>query len=315
MLTLCEFNVENLFLSMAYYEGKPIEEISESQWTNLALSQFQKLQKPQKKLWALAKTLQEIQPDIVMMVEVGGEESLQNFNRHFLADAYDLYFVEGNARRGIDLAFLVNRNLGLPVEARSNRDLQVEVSTWLGKEKAVFSRDIAELRLSNAKGGLILILLLVHLKSKLGSGGDVGGKDLRTAEAFALSEYYEKLRLAYPDVPIVVGGDLNEELSSLDLARLQHTDLTDFHEVLGTPREDRISYVHYDYYGIPQPKVIDYLLISPHLVDCIVHEKSATYRYRGHYGERELLPTTRKERSMLPSDHYPVVLTFRIEMS
>lgn len=298
---------------MAYYEGKPIEDHSESQWANLALSQFQKMQKSQKKLWGLAQAIKEIQPDILMMVEVGGEESLKNFNQHFLQDAFDLYFVEGNARRGIDLAFLVSRNLGLPVEARSNRDLKVEVSTWLGKEVAIFSRDIAELRLGGSEGTPALILLLVHLKSKLGSESDVGGRNLRTAEAFALSEFYESLRKKYPEVPIIVGGDLNEDLSSLDLARLQHTDLIDPNEVLGTPREERITYVHYDYYDAPEPKVIDYLLISPHLVKSVVREKSATYRYRGHYGEREPLPTSRKERSRLPSDHYPVVLTLDVE--
>ncbi|MFX5476853.1 hypothetical protein ABTD55_23300, partial [Acinetobacter baumannii] len=62
-----------------------------------------------------------------------------------------------------------------------------------------------------------LVLLLVHLKSKLSTEQDAGGKDLRPAAALALTGFYADLRARKPALPIVVGGDLNAELASLEL--------------------------------------------------------------------------------------------------
>jgi endonuclease/exonuclease/phosphatase family metal-dependent hydrolase len=221
-LTFCEFNVENLFISLVYYEGEYLESITEEQWTGFALAQLQEKQKSLKKLRALASVFHEINADVFMLVEVGGEESLHHFNLHFLNDEYDCHFVAGNARRGIDLAFLTKKDLPFSAETHSNRDLVVEVSGWTGKQLTKFSRDIAELRLKDREGTLALTVLLTHLKSMLGSETDARGKDVRTAEAFALSELYEKRRKEHPNSPLLVCGDLNSNLSSLELERLRH---------------------------------------------------------------------------------------------
>lgn len=310
-LTLCEYNVENLFLSMTYYDGQDLEQLTDKEWKAIALAQMRYRQKPLRQLWGVAKAIQDIDADIYLLVEVGGEESLTLFNRHFLGDRYDTYFVEGNARRGIDLGFLVRKNLGLRVEARSNKEAPVEVATRHGTIVSKFSRDVAELRLHD-ENDFKLILLLVHLKSKLSTEDDFQGKDARAAEASALAGIYQNLRQALPDAPIVVGGDFNADFSSLELELLKRTDLEDFHDVLNTPREERTTYVHFDYGGTPNHLVLDYLLVSPHLKDRIISEKSRTHRYKGLYDITEDLPKSLKERYRQPSDHFPVVLTIRL---
>jgi endonuclease/exonuclease/phosphatase family metal-dependent hydrolase len=309
-LRICELNAENLFISMAYHAGECLEDLNEAAWREMALSQLRRKQKPLWQLWDLSKAIRDIDPDILMLVEVGGLESLDHFNRYFLADRYSVFFIEGNARRGIDLGYLVRKGLRFEIEARSNRETPVEVSAWQGKYLARFSRDVAELRLSN-ESGLKLILLLTHLKSKLSTDMDYKGKDVRTAEAFALAELYEGLRLAHPDTPIIVGGDFNSDLASLELTPLGITDLVSFHDVLETPADERTTLVHFDHAGSPVPMTLDHLMISPHLRDRVIKEESFTYRYKGFYEMPEALPQNLRQRRQMPSDHYPLVLTIR----
>lgn len=309
---LCVFNVENLFISMAYYEGEALERLTERGWRSLALSQCRHRQKPLKKLWGLAAALEEIDADVILLVEVGGEESLANFNRHFLGDRYVPHFVEGNSDRGIDLAFLVRRGFPWTAESRTNREWPVEVHSLQGRSLTRFSRDVAELRLSRS-GTLKLIVLLVHLKSKLSKDRDLGGKDLRTAEAMALAELYSMRRREQPGVPIVVGGDFNAELGSLELELLSRTDLFDFHATLGLEPEARATYFHFDSKEGRRSLVLDYLLSSPELREKIIVPESATYRYKTQEGVELPIPATSSEKLRLPSDHYPVVLTLELD--
>ncbi len=314
-LTVCELNAENLFVSMAYQDGRPLESLSEDEWRGFALAQLRRRQKPLWQLLGLAEAIADIDPDILMMVEVGGEDSLGNFNRHFLGDRYEAHFVAGNSRRGIDLGFLVRRGLGFRAEARSHREAPVEIASLRGKRAARFSRDVAELRLySPEDGGLRLILLLAHLKSKISSLDDYQGKDTRTAEAIALAEIYERTRAEHPGTPVVVGGDFNADISSLELELVKRTDLTDFHDLLATPAgpAERASLVFFDHAGQPRPQVLDYLLVSPHLKSRVVPARSFTYRYKAFHGIPVGLPETPKQRHQMPSDHFPLVLTLRV---
>lgn len=310
-LTLCEYNVENLFIGMEFYRGQSLEAMSEHEWRELALSQLRRKQKPLHKVQGVARALLDIDPDIVMLTEVGGADSLENFNRHFLGERFKAYFIEGNSRRGIDLAFLVRKGLGLDVRASSNRDTPIALAGAEGVYHSKFSRDVAELRLSE-NGTTVLIALLVHLKSKISTEHDLRGKDVRTAEAIALARLYEAKREQHPDVPIVLAGDFNSDISSLEFELLRRTDLRDFHELAGTPQDERTSLVYFDYVGNPNAQVLDYILVSSHLKERVVREKSYTYRYKGFYDIAEPLPRSLKERNQMPSDHYPLVLTIAL---
>lgn len=308
-LKLCELNLENLFISLEHHEGGSFDNLSESEWRRLALPQLRNKQKPLNKLWGLTSAILDIDPDILMLIEVGGKESLDHFNHYFLKDAYKSYFLETNSNRSIDLAFLIKKDLKLKAKAISNRHVPVRVGTSpRGSLPTRFSRDVAELHLMDGRD-LKLILLLVHLKSKISTDRDYQGRDLRRAEAEALASLYQQIAKKNPNTPIVVGGDFNSDLSSPELEVLAQTDLADFQEILGLPIEDRISLVHFDYQGKPQPQTLDYLLVSPHLKTKIVREKSFTYRYKSFYDTPHPLPTTVHQRYHMPSDHFPLVLT------
>lgn len=311
-LRICEFNLENLFISLAYYSGQNLQLVSEKEWQSFALAQMQVKQKPLAKVFDLAKAILDIDPDVAMLVEVGGEESLDHFNRLFLAERYVLYFVEGNSRRGIDLGFLVKKELGFQVDLRSHRHMPIEILSWNKKIVSRFNRDVAELRLSN-QDGLWMILLLVHLKSQLSTEADYKGKDTRLAEATALVKIYQDLRQQFPKVPIVIGGDFNADLRSLELEILKSTDLSDFRDVVEIPEEQRYSLIYFDFGGRAYPLILDHLLVSPHLKDRIVKKESFIYRYKGFYNIPLDRPKSEAERYRMPSDHYPLVLTLKTE--
>ncbi|MBC7396535.1 MAG: endonuclease/exonuclease/phosphatase family protein [Bdellovibrionales bacterium] len=308
VLKVCEYNVENLFISMDYYDGQDLRSISENEWKTLALAQLQRKQKPLSKLWGVAKAVLDINPDVLMLAEVGGQDSLENFNRYFLNDQYVPYFVAGNSRRSIDLGFLVKKDLPFRVEAVSNKETPIEVQAYQGKYTAKFSRDVAELRLHDEQG-LQFILLLVHLKSKISSDQDFRGTDVRTAEAHALAEFYARARGNFPEVPIILGGDFNAPLGSSEFDLLNESDLADLHELLGTPEDARYSLIFFDYYKTAHAEALDYLLLSPHLHDRVVPERSGTYRYKGFYDIPHDPPKDRNERYLMPSDHYPVYVS------
>lgn len=312
-LKVCSFNVENLFLSMEYYRGESFDGLSEMEFRDFALAQFRRRQKPLRKLWGLAQAFLDINADIFLLVEVGGPDSLANFNKHFLGDRYEPVFVEGNSRRNIDLGFLVRRGSGLRVEAFSNRELPVEVRAYQGSYRAKFSRDVAELRVMGDSGDATpsLICLLTHLKSKISSDQDFRGADLRSAEARALAEFYGATRARFPGVPVLLGGDFNAELDSEELAPLRATDLADFQDLRGAPREERTSIVHITHQGEALHQVIDYILVSPELASRVEAAGSGVYRYKGFYDIPDPLPTTLREKFRLPSDHYPLVLSLR----
>ncbi len=310
-LKICELNAENLFVSMDYYQGQDLERMLEADWRALALAQHQMRQKPLSKLWGLSKAILDIAPDVLMLIEVGGRESLENFNEHFLRGEFECYFVAGNSKRSIDLGFLVRRGLPFEVETRSNKEMPIDVRTLKKNYLSRFSRDVAELRLLDGANPR-LILLLTHLKSMISTEEDFKGKDVRTAEAAALVGIYEALRAGNPEVPVIVGGDFNTSLESLELELLRRTDLADFQDVLGIPVEERVSLFYFDFLGRPHPLVLDYLLVSPHLKDRIVSDESGTYRYKGFHGIADLRPSVPRERYQMPSDHYPLVVTVEL---
>lgn len=66
-LKVCEVNLENLFISMEYYQGQALDQMSEQEWKSLALAQLRKKQKPLRKIWGLAKAILDIDPDILML--------------------------------------------------------------------------------------------------------------------------------------------------------------------------------------------------------------------------------------------------------
>jgi exonuclease III len=326
-----QVNAENLFLFL--------DDLSERDWRKLSEKDWQKLSHATvsnkslvKTLW-LADSLLHMDADLICVNEVGGEESLRNFARFFLADKYTSHLIEGNSDRGIDIGYLVKKDFPLRPELRThkNRPIQFlyphEQQTNLFQQGTpekpqikshYFSRDCAELRLYGADPVRpVLICLLVHLKSKLDPDNiDPQGKERRRAEANALVNIYREVRAEFtPAVPVLVAGDFNgcarrDQLHDEFQAMLS-TDLESVIEIVGKSGDEAATQIQFNRNGQIHCLQIDFIFVSPELKAQLVAEGVEIYRYRSDLKVTLPLPKTLEQRTYLPSDHYPVVATFK----
>lgn len=318
-----QFNVENLFLYMDQYSGQDLKEISEAEWRKLSTSVTHN--KSLKKAWAVAKTLRDINADVIMLNEVGGQESLANFAKYFLNDEYVPFLKEGNSNRGIDVGYLIKRNREFKAVLISHKDRPIsflypnETQTPAGGKSHYFSRDVAELRLfAPNENSPRLVVLLTHLKSKLDPANvDIQGRLRRAAELKTLVDIYNEVRAELQfKVPVIVAGDFNGIASRLFMEpEFQYlhdkTDLIEVLEAASRPVDERFSQIQIGYSGKSTKLHIDYIFVSPDLKDRIVSEKTGIHLFRNEMGQSIPLPQTMEDRDRLPSDHYPLVLTLQ----
>jgi hypothetical protein len=254
-----------------------------------------------------------------MLCEVGGAESLQNFNELFLKGTYSPVLIEGNSDRNIDVGFLVRKNLGFYFDLLSNKNRPIHF--WYANERDQtpkkntnkFSRDVAELRLfKNDREKPFLIVLHTHLKSRLDKDNlDPGGVERRRAELKALIEIYCEIEKTHPETPILISGDFNGNASktgtdeefqdiylktawedALELAQIPPTERATFYQVRNNSKADG--------------RQIDYCFLSPTSLPYFNKQSCRVLRYKDEYGLELGIPNSMDAKDALPADHYPI---------
>ncbi|NUN06478.1 MAG: hypothetical protein HUU57_12035 [Bdellovibrio sp.] len=330
-LKFCLLNAENLFLMFDETPGKDIVELKESLWQRLSASVYEN--KSLKKSQELAKALKEINADVIMLCEVGGFESLKNFNQLFMDDAYSPCLIEGNSERNIDVGFLIRKGLPFYFDLQSNKHRPINylyphereslahgypIKSKITGGSHKFSRDVAELRIFKSdKENPSMVVLLAHLKSRLDPERiDPNGFERRRAELRTLLEIYNELEAVHPDLPILVAGDFNGNASSIntdeefkDLYSL--TQLKDVLEVAGLSAEQRATFYQVRNGSRADGRQIDFAFMSPHMQKLLKAQSTSVYRYKDEFGSEYPIPKNLDAKFNLPSDHYPLV--FEIE--
>jgi endonuclease/exonuclease/phosphatase family metal-dependent hydrolase len=333
-LRFVEFNVENLFLYLDHFDqirGQDLSAITEKEWQSLTSSVVGN--KPVEHVRALARAILDIDPDILMLCEVGGVESLANFSRLFLHDRYAVHLIEGNSNRGIDLGYLVRKSLPFKYDLRSHKHRAIDFlyphevqsqETGYGNLKSAklsshkFSRDVLELRIYEDGEELVCIVLLVHLKSQLDRTRiDPGGRDRRRAELEKLITIYNEINDEFSGrVPILLTGDFNgraarpqpdEEFKGL----YERSSLEDVLQVAEVAVDERYTHMQLSASRnrVGHNKQLDYIFIPPALFPRVSKTETWVYRFKDHLGMTMLVPRSLNEKRLLASDHYPVILT------
>lgn len=303
-MKICQFNVENLFLFR---------------------TQDNYVKSPEKVQW-LARTIKEIDADIYMLCEVGGLESLDLFNSKYLNDQYFTALIPGNSDRGIEMGYLIKKELPYFHQLLSHKDKPINFNyphelSDPNFEKGLikshlFSRDVSELRLLE-NGRPKLILFLVHLKSKLDKDSiDFNGNLRRKAEVNRLVELYLETKSLHPNIPIIIGGDFNGNAQKanheFEFTHLyEKTELQDVLEVINLIPEERHSYFYFTRDNIKEANQLDYIFIPKEIWEHVNPKESGIYQYRDQYGVVLSYPKDSFERYALPSDHYPIVIDFK----
>lgn len=312
-LEICVYNIENLFIQKASPELPPYTPY-----------------KTEEKLNQLKKVFEDINADIYCLSEVGGIESLEYFNKHYLDDNYHCALIEGNSDRGIEIGYLIKKGLNLrfaqytyrnhpigfnyPHEKRwAEEDGEYKLPTYY------MSRDLSELQIfsheDKEKKNPIGIIFLVHLKSQRDPDGiDPRSQRRREAELeFSLKNFY-KAQEKYPNIPIIICGDFNGNASEFSTDEefkkiYEYYHLSDVLSIADLPQDRRPTYFLFNGQN-KLPIQLDYAFIDKdksHLIQDI-----AIYRYKNNNDSVKQLPRTKYDVWNNPSDHYPIV--FRLDI-
>ncbi len=321
------FNVENLFLLFDQPIPPHFQKLSEPQWQELSASVYEN--KPLQKCIEIANIIKEKDPDIMMLCEVGGLESLKNFNELFLDSLYSVALIEGNSDRNIDVGFLIKKpqNYYFDLSTNKNRPLNYLYPHETTSQKTgypikgvtqLFSRDCAELKLFKSdRNNPYLIVLLTHLKSRLDPERiDPGGTERRAAELRTSLEIYNELKQKYPNTPLILAGDMNGYAGRSSTGTMPtdtefagiyaDTDLQDVFEIAELSIEKRSTFYQIKNGRQADGKQIDYCFLSADLHSRLITKTCATYLFKDQFGFALDTPTSLDAKSKLPSDHYPI---------
>lgn len=317
-LKIMLWNLENLFLLSDQKLGPEHLKLDEVQWQKLSTSIFPN--KSLAKTKALAEIITEENPDILLLCEVGGMESLQNFNRLLLDDRYTPALLEGNSDRNIDIGYLIRRDIGFYFDIISNKNRTIDYIHPADRNSDSptphrFSRDAAELHLFlKNREEPFLIFVLTHLKSQLDRERiDPLGFERRHAEFKALLDIYTELHGRFQGrIPIAVCGDFNGNAGKINTDKeftllYERGGLLDVCELAGLDPLDRHTYYQVTRGSGTEGKQIDFCFLSENLQSHLVPRSVRVYRFKDSAGFPLDPPTTLEAKLQLPSDHYPLV--------
>jgi endonuclease/exonuclease/phosphatase family metal-dependent hydrolase len=200
------------------------------------------------------RVISEVNPDILITVEVENRPTLKRFNEQVLEAQFDISYphymvIDGNDQRGIDLGILSRYPIA---EIRSH------VDDLTPDNERIFSRDCPEFDIILPNGER-LVILANHLKSKR-NGDDQESRNRRKLQA---DRAHELAVSALDRSPFVLlAGDFNDTPDSVPLSSLFTDDFQDImtHENYPTARPGTYGT------GLANNK-IDYLIMSPDLRD------------------------------------------------
>jgi len=299
-LNLLVFNVQDMYIFMDKHKDEDINEISAPKWQLLSTSFYPN--KDLEKLRHIQALIELKKPDIIMLVEVGGFQSLKNFNKHFLNDDYKVFLEPSNSDRGIDLGYLVKRSLDVEVDFKAYTKNRL-------KNGRKFARGVFELQIRREEK-IAAIFYLTHLKSKLDMKKvDHEGRSQRGAEVTFLKDLYLKKQNKYQDVPILLCGDFNgiiygDETEQELLPLIQNTGLKDVLDHLEKSSDDRSTYVYFNRHGNRFPMQLDYILINSKFSHMIDTQNTQVLGYGPDFSH--IFPSDLTEKRKHPSDHFPL---------
>ena len=306
-LKIMVLNAQDLFLFMDKYKEEDLSAFTEIKWQMMSSSLF--ANKSKEKCFMLGHSILQADADVVMMTEVGGPESLSNFAKYVLEDKYIGISLPSNSDRGIDLGYLIKKEIAFHFDIHSYKDYPLPHPAYK------FSRDVLRLDMKS-NGETKLILLLVHIKSKLDiRKNDFEGRSRRVLEINALLDIYQDLEKT--GVPVLIGGDFNGHAGEKDTEEefqsiYKRTDLKDIALLANIPEEERFSYVYFNRGGNRFVQQIDYLFISEKFAHLIEPLECYFPRYMSLQGSPLPVPRRMEQKNSLPSDHYPFLGTIRI---
>jgi len=275
---IATFNAENFYLLLdREYSQADFEGLAEDDYMAMNISIYNP-NKERTKIAAIAQIILEEEFDFVGLCEVGGMETLANFNRYYLGDRYDCHLHEENSHRGIFVGALVLKGRFDSVSARNVR--------------GAFSRNLLRVTLHQAKTQLRIFV--VHLKSQ--HGPDMGIEQ-RMAEVRQLCSQVDRRNC-------IVLGDFNgiaiRGQHQFEFDPFLELPFRDVLEALDIPEPARFT--HFYFKGGFHFSQLDYIFCSN---DLTILDGGTLC---------DLVPINYQQRRLLPSDHIFLKATITVRI-
>ena len=272
--------------------------------------------KPESEVLGVCEAIKRANPDMAVLTEVESIHALDAVNRKCLEEQYFLILIEGNDDRGIDVSFLVKKDLPFDMVIQSQKLVHTQ---YLGKDTIAFSRDfpVLEIRMKGAdpKSTPLMILAGTHLKSQRDSGKkDPGSREKRRVQVETMTQILKGYESRYKTpVPFFTMGDFNGDLQDAPefkgMSQSGYVDSFNAAKIpVGDPR--RTSHVFFDGSGKRDDSQLDGIFISQKLADCLGLKSIEALPYLDKQGKPKPLPKNHDERDQNPSDHYPLLGIF-----
>ncbi len=169
--------------------------------------------KPARERDAVAEVIAAAKPDIVGLIEIGGELALNDLCRRLSKRGLEYPHTLLLARDGEDRALaLLSRYPIVEDNSRRNQPLH-------GGGRRMMLRGILDATVQMPDGRCFRFCG-VHLKSRV--GGDAASEHLRKTEARTLAFHVHDLLKPQPDLPLVVYGDWNDGPNDESMGVLKH---------------------------------------------------------------------------------------------
>ena len=196
-VVVASYNVENYLKMERKVDGKTVPDAP----------------KPEQEIAAVIDVVKEINPDILGIVEMGDEKTLDEFRARLKAAGLDYPHKEWV--RGTDAARHVALLSRFPIVARNSRD---EVPFELNGKQMRVGRGILDVTVKLADN-FLLHLVGAHLKSRR-EVPDLDQVAMRAKEAWYLREHLDKILQANPEEKLLLFGDMNDTKNEYPIKEL-----------------------------------------------------------------------------------------------
>ena len=258
----------------------------------------------------VAQAILENDLDVITLQEVSDFDKLQKFSDTYLQGRYIPFLSAGNDERGIQIAFLVKKDLPFQMKLESHADTR-GIHPVTGQEIEIFSRDTPTLSIWSdtqdvASDDPLVIFNGTHLKSKRDSNGDPESRLMRAAQVKATVGILDAKRAKHPSSMVMIAGDFNGDVAKeAEFAALRES-MVDVFETQNLSEADRITHSFHPNGGKTSYSQLDAFFVSPDKASYV--SKAFVHRYKDASGNVKRLPRSFGERMNNPSDHFPVIL-------
>lgn len=310
-IKIMAWNLKNVFTHQGEFQREGLNEMKRVKGGS-GLPQA----KPMWEVRASRDIIAKVMPDIGVLTEIEDVQSVRKLLEEDprLRNVYHILLKEGNDPRGIDIATVIRKDLGLRYKLDSHKDLKWKDRFQVGKNwkeevGPVFSRDLPAVRLYRpGEETPFFIIIGNHGKSKRDREGDPESQRWRTVQYDHAAKIIKKYIEQYPGVMIGMAGDFNTDvMNGFEMNSLREDTQSAFDMVpkeKQIPPKKRATHSFFPRGGSPKHTMMDDIRFTGN-----VEVLDAQFiDFLDKNGKPLGLPQSFEEREKKqPSDHKPVI--------